>query len=203
MSVVSANLVKDLRERTGAGMMDCKKALDEAGGDMEKAVRVLREKGLAKSAKVSGRKAGEGLVAAYVHTGGKVGALVEINCETDFVARTDEYQALARDLAIQVVASNPRWIRRDQVPAAVLDTERDILRQEAKSSGKPPAVIEKMVEGRLEKFYKEACLLEQPFVREQDITVEEVIQRAITKMGEKIEIKRVTRFQLGEDLAGS
>lgn len=192
-------MVMELRAKSGAPMMECKKALEDAGSDIEKANRFLRERGLNRSVKMAGRKAGEGLVATYVHTGGKVGAIVEINCETDFVARTEEYQSLVRDLAIHTVASNPKYVDRQEVPAAEIEEEKKILLAEAKNSGRPEAVLGKIVDGRIEKYYKEVCLLEQPFVREPDVTVKELIQRFSAKVGENVQVRRFVRFQLGEE----
>lgn len=192
-------MVMELRAKSGAPMMECKKALEDGDGDIEKANRLLRERGLNRTAKMSSRKAGEGLIATYVHTGGKVGAIVEINCETDFVARTEEYQSLVRDLAIHTVASSPKYVDRKEVPEAEVEEEKKVLLAEAKNSGRPEAVLEKIVEGRIEKFYKEICLLEQPFVREPDVTVNELIQRFSAKVGENVQVRRFIRYQLGEE----
>jgi elongation factor Ts len=198
MSSVSAQQVRELRERTGAGMLDCQKALVQAGGDMDKAIQILREKGLATAQKKAGRVASQGLVASYIHAGGKIGVLIEVNCETDFVARTEEFQELVRDLAMQVAAANPRWIRREEVPEQVIASEREIYRAQAAGSGKPPQVIEKIVEGKLEKFFADTCLLEQPFIKDPDRTVQQLVTDAIAKIGENIVIRRFARFQLGE-----
>lgn len=198
MAEISAERVKELRERTGAGFMDCKRALEETGGDLEKAVVRLREKGLAAAAKKAGRTASQGLIYAYIHPGGRVGAMVEVNCETDFVARTDEFVSLAKDIAMQVAASQPRWVRREDVPAAELEREREILLAQARSENKPERVIQQMVEGRLKKFYAEWCLLEQPFIRDPNVTVGDVIRQAIAKLGENIEVRRFVRYALGE-----
>ncbi|MBE0466333.1 MAG: translation elongation factor Ts [Candidatus Desulforudis sp.] len=195
---VSAGLVKELRERTGAGMMDCKKALVETGGDLDKAVDYLREKGLAAAAKRAGRKVSEGLVESYVHGVGKIGVLVEVNCETDFVAKTDEFRTLARDVAMQVAASRPEYVGRDDVPVEVLNKEKEILRAQALNEGKPEKIVEKIVEGRVEKFFRDHCLLEQPFIKDPDITVQDVIKETITRLGENIVISRFTRYELGE-----
>lgn len=198
MSEVSATAVRDLRERTGAGMMDCKKALAEVNGDLERAIVYLREKGLAAAAKRAGRTAADGLVEAYIHAGGKIGVLIEVNCETDFVARTDDFRALVRDLAMQVAAANPRYVSREEVPAEVVEQERSIFAAQAASSGKPAAVIEKMVTGKIEKFYAEVCLLEQGYIKDADMPVSRLVSDATTKMGENIVVRRFSRFQLGE-----
>jgi elongation factor Ts len=198
MSEVSAVQVRDLREKTGAGMMDCKKALAESGGDFEKAVVFLREKGLAAAAKRSARTAGEGQVGSYIHAGGKIGVLVEVNCETDFVARTPQFQNLVKDLAMQVAAANPRFVRREDVAAAAIEGERRIYRVQANESGKPAAVIEKIVDGKVEKFFADVCLLEQPFIKEPQRTVGQLVTDAIAQLGENIVVRRFARFQLGE-----
>jgi len=195
---VSATAVRDLRERTGAGMMDCKKALSEMQGDIDKAVVYLREKGLAAAAKRAGRTAADGLVESYIHAGGKIGVLIEVNCETDFVARTDDFRSLVRDLAMQVAAANPRYVRREDVPAEVVEQERAIYVAQAESSGKPPAVIEKMVAGKVEKFFADICLLEQAFVKEPDKGVSQLVSDAVSKLGENVVVRRFARFQLGE-----
>ncbi len=200
MATVSAAMVKDLREKTGAGMMDCKKALVATEGDMEKAVDFLREKGLAAAAKKAGRIAAEGLVESYIHGNGRIGVLVEVNCETDFVAKTDEFKALARDIAMQIAASSPTCVRREEVAAADLEHEREVLRVQALNEGKPANIVEKMIVGRLEKYYKQVCLMEQPFIKDPDITIEELIKSKIAKIGENITIRRFTRYQLGEGI---
>ncbi len=197
---ITAQAVKALRERTGAGMMDCKKALQETGGDMEKAVEYLRKKGLADAAKKAGRTASEGLVHAYIHAGGRIGVLVEVNCETDFVARTDEFKGFVHNVAMHIAASNPRWLDRDSVPAEELEKEKGILAAQAAESGKPAHVIEKIVQGRLEKFLRENCLLDQAYVKDPDITVGDYVKRMIAELGENIRIRRYVRFQLGEGL---
>ncbi|MDI6907794.1 MAG: translation elongation factor Ts [Thermoanaerobacterales bacterium] len=196
---VSAKMVKELRERTGAGMMDCKKALMETG-DMEKAIDFLREKGLAAAAKKAGRAASQGLVDSYIHGAGRIGVLIEVNCETDFVAKTDDFKALVRDLAMQVAAARPEYVAREEVPAAVIEHERSILRAQALHEGKPEKIVEKMVDGRLEKFFKDNCLLEQPFIKNPDVTVQQVVTEAIAKLGENIVVRRFARFELGEGL---
>lgn len=192
------NLVKELRERTGAGMMDCKKALVETKGDLEKAITFLREKGLASAAKKAGRAANDGRVHSYIHGTGKVGVLVEVNCETDFVARTDDFVTLVNDVAMHIAAANPRYLTKEAVPAEDVEKEKAILRAQAEGSNKPAAVIEKMVEGRLSKFFEEMCLLQQKFVKDPDKTIEALVKESIAKMGENISIKRFARFQLGE-----
>ena len=195
---VSASTVKELRERTGAGMMACKKALAETGGDLQKAVDFLRQKGLAAAAKKADRAATDGAVGAYVHPGGKIGVLVEINCETDFVARTAEFQALLKDIAMQVAAANPRVVRREEVPAEELEKEKTIYRQQALDTGKPEKVIEKIVEGKIERFYSEVCLMEQSFIKDPDKNISGVINDAIARLGENIQIRRFARYHLGE-----
>ncbi|MDK2784245.1 MAG: elongation factor Ts [Bacillota bacterium] len=196
--VITAELVKALREKTGAGMMDCKRALQETDGDMEKAIEYLREKGLAAAAKRAGRTAAEGVIEAYIHLGGKLGVLVEVNCETDFVARTPEFREFARDIAMQVAAANPQYLTREDVPAEVLNKEREILRAQALNEGKPEKVVDRIVEGRLEKFYSENCLLEQPFIKDPDKKVRDLLAEKIARIGENIVIRRFVRFQLGE-----
>ncbi|MBP1723582.1 MAG: translation elongation factor Ts [Deltaproteobacteria bacterium] len=200
---VSANMVKDLREKTGAGMMDCKKALAETGGDFQKALDYLRQKGLATAAKRAGRVASEGRIGAYIHAGGKIGVMVEVNCETDFVAKTDDFQAFAKDIAMHIAASNPSYIRREEVTVEVLEREKEIYRAQARDAKKPEKVIDKIVEGKLEKFYGETCLLEQPFVKDPDLTIQDLLNGLIGKLGEKIEIRRFTRYQVGEGIAKS
>jgi elongation factor Ts len=198
MSEVNAAQVRELREKTGAGMMDCKRALAESGGDLQKAVVHLREKGLAAAAKRSARTASEGVVSSYIHAGGKIGVLIEVNCETDFVARTPEFQALVKDLAMQVAAASPRYVNREEVPATVLDSERGIYRTQAGASGKPAPVIEKIVDGKIDKFYADVCLLEQPFIKDPQRTVGQLVTDAIAHLGENVVVRRFTRFQLGE-----
>lgn len=198
MSEVGAAQVRALREQTGAGMMDCKRALSESGGDLEKAVVYLREKGLAAAAKRSARVASEGLVASYIHAGGKIGVLIELNCETDFVARTPEFQTLAKDLTMQVAAASPRWVRREEIQADTIEAERKIYRAQASGSGKPPVVIEKIVDGKLVKFFADTCLLEQPFIKDPQRTVGQLVTDTIAKIGENVVVRRFARFQLGE-----
>jgi elongation factor Ts len=195
---VSATAVKELREKTGAGMMDCKKALAECGGDLDKAVDFLRQKGLAAAAKKASRAATDGAVGAYVHPGGKIGVLVELNCETDFVARTAEFQNLLKDIAMQIAAANPRYVRSEEVPPADLEKEREIYRQQAMESGKPEKVIDKIVEGKMDRFYSEVCLLEQAFIKDPDRRVSDVLTEAVARLGENIQVKRFCRFHLGE-----
>ncbi len=201
MAQITPQMVKELRERTQAGMMDCKRALEETGGDMEKAIAYLREKGLAAAAKKAGRVAADGLVEAYIHPGGRVGVLIEVNCETDFVAKTDDFKQLVRDLAMQVAAARPQYVSRDEVPAAVLEEERRLYRAAALNEGKPERVVDKIVEGRVEKFFKEVCLLEQPFIKDPDRTVNELIQEKIASLGENITVRRFARFERGEGIA--
>lgn len=198
--MIDGSLVKELRQRTGAGIMDCKRALEETGGSLESAIDHLRKKGLAKAAKKSGRVTKEGLVGSYIHAGGKIGVLVEVNCETDFVARTDEFQGLVKDTAMQIAAASPHYLDRDKVPADVLEKEREILRTQAIESGKPEKVIDRIVEGRMEKFFSEVCLLDQPFIRDPDMTVRELLNAAISRIGENISVRRFARYQIGEPL---
>lgn len=195
---VSAQLVKELRERTGAGFSDCRAALVEAGGDIEQAINILRKKGQAAAAKKSQRTTSEGLVGCYIHAGGKIGVLVEINCESDFVARTDDFQRLCHDVAMHVAALDPRFLRREEVTQEILDREREIYGEQAKATGKPPAVIEKIVNGKMEKFYEENCLCEQHFIKDEAVTIKELVDQAIAKLGENIAIRRFSRFKVGE-----
>ncbi|MDI7246311.1 MAG: translation elongation factor Ts [Bacillota bacterium] len=197
---VTAENIKDLRERTGAGMMDCKKALAETGGDMEKAVAYLREKGLAKMHKRAGKVAAEGVVEAYIHLGGKIGVLVEVNCETDFVARTDDFRRLAKEVALQIAAGKPLFVSSEDVPRSMLENERAIYRAQALNEGKPEAVVERIVEGRLKKFYTEVCLLDQPYIREPEKTIRDLVAEVSAKTGEKVEVRRFARFELGEGI---
>ena len=190
--------VKELREKTGAGLLDCQKALDDAGGDLDRALRLLRERGLAKAAKKVSRAATDGMVGSYIHPGGKIGVLIEVNCETDFVAKTPEFQQLVRDLAMQVAASAPRYVTRDEVSAAELEGERAIYRTQAERAGKPVQVLDKIVAGQVERYYKDVCLLEQPFVKQSDRTVDEIVKEAIVRFGVNVAVRRFARFQLGE-----
>lgn len=200
MAEITAALVKELRERTGAGMMDCKKALSATDGDLEKAIDFLREKGLAAAAKKAGRVAAEGLVEAYIHGGGRIGVLVEVNCETDFVAKTDAFKELVKDIAMHIAATNPSYLKREEVPTAELEHEQAVLAEQARNEGKPEKIIEKMVAGRIEKYDKEVCLMEQPFVKDPDKTISDLITESIAKIGENISIRRFTRYQLGEGI---
>jgi elongation factor Ts len=198
--MITAQQVKELRETTCAGMMDCKKALVETNGNMEKAIDYLREKGLAAAAKKSGRIAAEGIVEAYIHAGGKIGVMIEVNCETDFVAKTPEFHSFVRDLAMQIAAANPQYLSRDEVPTSILDHEREVLRAQAINEGKPAKIIDKMVEGRVNKFYSENCLLEQAFIKDPDQSVTDVVNAQISKIGENILVRRFVRYQMGEGL---
>ncbi|MGI6678528.1 MAG: translation elongation factor Ts [Dehalobacterium sp.] len=198
--MITAAMVKELRERTSAGMMDCKKALTETGGDMDKAIEYLREKGLASAAKKAGRIAAEGLVESYIHGGGRIGVLVEVNCETDFVAKNDDFRQLCKDIAMQVAAAKPEFIRREEIAEEIIAKEKEIIRAQALNEGKPEKVVDKMVEGRIEKYYKEVCLLEQPFIKDPDMTVLDLINEKIAKIGENISVRRFARFQVAEGL---
>jgi elongation factor Ts len=198
MAQITAEMVRQLREQTGAGMMDCKRALEETGGDVDQAVAHLRERGMAAAAKKSGREAREGLIGSYIHTGGRVGALVEVNCETDFVARTDEFQKLVRDLAVQVAGLAPRWVDAEHIPAEELESKKAELAQDPATQGKPAEIREKIIDGQLKKWFKEVCLLDQPF-RDEEFDVRELITRRIATIGENIVVRRFARFQLGED----
>ncbi len=195
---VNASSIKELREKTGAGIMDCKKALSESAGNLEKAVDYLRQKGLAAAAKKMGRVAAEGLVGAYIHAGGKIGVLVELNCETDSAARTAEFQTLLKDVAMQIAAANPRYVRPEDVPTEELAREREIYRRQALDSGKPEKVVGKIVEGKMERFYSEVCLLEQAFIKDPDRKVGELIQETVARLGENIQLRRFARYHLGE-----
>ncbi len=196
---ISATMVKDLRERTGAGILDCRNALVEAKGDIEGAIEYLKKKGLSKASKKAGRATGEGLIGSYIHQGGKIGVLVEVNCETDFVAKTEDFQNLVKDIAMQIAAASPLFVKREDMPAELIEKERDVYISQVKEAGKPDHVIEKIVEGKLEKYYKDVCLLEQPFIRDQEITVKGRIDSYIAKLGENISVKRFARFKVGED----
>ena len=202
MAEVTSAMVKDLREKTGAGMMDCKKALVESSGDVDKAITWLREKGLATAGKKAGRSATEGAVGSYIHLGGKIGVLVEVNCETDFTARNEKFQALVKDIAMQIAWSNPRWLRREEVPAAELDQEKSVHRAQLREQGKPEAMLDKIIPGKIEKFYKEYCLLEQAFFRDPEgkRSVQDEINAAVAVIGENIQVRRFTRYALGEGL---
>ncbi len=197
---ITAAMVKELRERTQAGMMDCKKALIESDGNMDKAIAYLREKGLAAAAKKAGRVAAEGVVDSYIHMGGKIGVLVEVNCETDFVAKTDTFKQLAHDVSLQIAAANPLYVNKEDVPADILEKEKEILRAQALNEGKPEKIIERMVEGRIEKYYKDFCLMEQAFVKNPDVTVGSLVSDATLASGEKISIRRFVRYERGEGI---
>jgi len=198
MAEIPAALVKTLRDATGAGMMECKAALQEANGDLEEAKLILRKRGLAQAGKKTGRAMREGLIGSYLHMGGKIGVLVELNCESDFVARTEDFQTLLRELSLQVAAANPTYVRREDVPADVLERERSVYRAQMENSGKPPNVIDKIVEGKLGSFYEQVCLLDQPSIRDPKQTVNLLLQAAIAKLGENISVARFVRFKLGE-----
>ncbi len=195
---IPAQLVKELRDRTGAGFSDCKNALAESGGDIEQAINFLRKRGQAAAAKKAQRATSEGIVGSYIHAGGKIGAIVEVNCESDFVARTEDFQRLCHDLAMHVAATDPRFLRREQVTEEILDREREIFREQAKATGKPDPVIEKIVNGKMEKFYEENCLYEQHFIKDEGVTVKEMVDQLIAKIGENISIRRFARFKVGE-----
>jgi elongation factor Ts len=198
MSTITADMIKQLREKTGCGMMDCKAALNETNGNFEEAIDLLRKKGLAAVARRAGRVAAEGLVDSYIHVGGKIGVLIEVNCETDFVARSTDFQAFVKDLCMQIAASAPQYVTRDEVPDELVDHEKEIITTQAKTEGKPEKALEKIAEGRLEKFYAEVCLLDQPFIRDQKLTIKDLLGGLSAKIGENIVIRRFTRFQLGE-----
>jgi len=200
MSDISAEQVKRLRQRTGAGMMDSKKALQEAGGDMDRAVEILREKGLASAQKRAGRSATQGVIDAYIHHNNTVGVLVEVNCETDFVAKTDEFRRLARDVALHIASAMPQWVIREEVPNDILETERRIYEAEARQAGKPDNVLDRIVEGKLQGFFKTTVLVDQPFVKEPDKTIQQLIDEVSAKVGEKVAVRRFVRYKLGEDL---
>src|ERR1700719_5127779 len=195
---IPAHLVKELRERTGAGFSDCRAALVEANGSIEKAIEILRKKGQAAAAKKAQREASEGLVGSYIHAGGKIGVLVEINCESDFVARTDAFQQLSHDVAMHIAALDPRYVRREEVTSEMLEKEREIYSAQARATGKPDAVIEKIVNGKMEKFYEENCLYEQHYIKDESVTIGEMISQAIVKLGENMGIRRFVRFKVGE-----
>lgn len=197
---ISSGLVKELREKTGAGMMDCKKALTETNGDMEKAMEYLREKGIAKAAKKAGRIAAEGVVESYIHAGGRIGVLVEVNCETDFVAKTDDFKTFVKDVAMQIAAMNPKYVRSEDIPEEEVQKEREILRQQALQEGKPENIVDKMVEGRLKKHFQEICLLDQAYVKDPDKTIDQLLKETIAKLGENINIRRFVRYEMGEGL---
>lgn len=199
MTITTA-MVKELRERTGAGMMDCKNALVESDGNIEKSIELLREKGLAAAAKKAGRIAAEGLVDSYIHMGGKIGVLLEVNCETDFVANTDNFKSLVHDIAMHIAAAKPEFLSREEVPAENLEKEKEILRAQALNEGKPEKIVERMVEGRIDKYYKEVCLMDQPFVKDPDKSIKDLISDATVAIGEKISVRRFVRFERGEGI---
>jgi elongation factor Ts len=199
---ITAEQVKTLREKTGVGLMDCKEALKVSNGDMGKAVDHLREKGLAKAQKRIGRAATEGTISVYIHGGGKIATMVEVNCETDFVAKTDQFQAFAKDVAMQVTAALPVYVKREDVAEEVKEKEKEIYRKQAKESGKPDKILDKIAEGKLEKFYQETCLLEQPFIKNPDVTIKSLLDDLIAKMGENILVRRFVRYQIGETVEG-
>ena len=198
--MITAEMVRQLRERTGSGMMDCKKALVESEGDIEKAIAFLREKGLAAAAKKSGRVAAEGLVDSYIHGNGRIGVLVEVNIETDFAAANEDFKQLVKDIAMQIAATKPEYVKREEVPAGTLENEMNILRAQAKNEGKPDKIIDKMVEGRIDKFYKEICLMEQPWIKDPDKTIQQLVTEKISTIGENISVRRFARFERGEGL---
>jgi elongation factor Ts len=199
MANISAAAVKELRERTNAPMMDCKKALEEANGDMEQAIVVLRKRGIASAGKKASRSTNEGSVASYIHAGGKIGVLVEINCESDFVARTEDFKELLHDVSMHIAAADPKYVRREDVTPEDFEREKEIYRAQAAATGKPAPVVEKIVEGKMSKFYEEVCLLDQPFIKEQSVSVQQLIQQKIAKLGENITVRRFARFKVGED----
>jgi len=199
MSISTSN-ISTLRAQTGAGMLDCKRALDESNGDMEKAVEWLRKRGIAKAAKRAGKIAAEGTVASYIHAGGKVGVLVEVNSETDFVAKNDQFQDLVKDIALHIAAVSPKYVSRDEVPVELLEKEKDVYREQMKNEGKPSDIIEKIIEGKINKFYGEICLLEQPFIKDDQKTIEEILIAKTGEIGEKISVRRFARFELGEGI---
>ena len=196
---ITTQMVKELRQATGAGVLDCRKALEAAEGDFDKAVTMLREKGLAAAAKKASREAKEGLIGHYVHPGAKMAAIIEVNCETDFVARTPEFQALVKDLAMQVVASRPRWLSPEDVPAEVIEQEKAIYRKQLEEEGKPEHIMDRIIEGKLKKFYDESCLLEQPFIKNPDIKIKDMVTNAVARLGENIRIRRFARFEVGAE----
>ncbi|MBU0629392.1 MAG: translation elongation factor Ts [Candidatus Margulisbacteria bacterium] len=196
---ITVEMITQLREKTGCGMMDCKAALNETAGDFDKAIEILRKKGMAAATKRAGRSASQGLVDSYIHIGGKIGVLVEVNCETDFVAKGIDFQAFVKDICMQIAASNPQYINREDVPAEVIEREKEVLSAQTKEEGKPAAAIPKIVEGRLQKFYSEVCLMEQPFVKDPKVTVKDLLANLLAKIGEKIVVRRFVRYQLGEN----
>jgi len=198
MAEITAKMVKELRDKTGAGMMDCKKALAASDGEMEAAIKYLREQGIAAASKKAGRETSEGLIYSYIHPGDKLGVLVELNCETDFVARTDDFRNFAKDVAMQIAAADPRVVNREELTPEIVEAEKDVYRNQAKREGKPEKIIDKIIEGKIEKFYSEACLMEQPFVKDNDRTIADLVNDMIAKLGENMNIRRFTRYRLGE-----
>ncbi len=196
---IDVSLVKDLRQKTGAGIMDCKRALKETGGNIDKAIEFLRQKGLAKATKRVGRRADEGLIGSYIHAGGRIGVLVEVNCETDFVARTQEFKDLVKDISMHIAATDPQYLRREDIPEETIQKEKHILRMQALEMGKPEKVVDRIVEGRMERFFSEVCLLEQAYVKDLDVTVGDLLNSLVGKIGERIAIRRFSRYQLGEE----
>jgi elongation factor Ts len=197
---ITSETVKKLRDKTGVGMMDCKKALEETNGDFDKAVEILRKKGIEVANKRSGRTASQGTVASYIHMGGKIGVLVEVNCESDFVAKSDDFNNFVKDVSMQIAAANPDWVTREDVPVEILDKEKEILKEQALKTGKPEKVIDKIVEGKLTKFYSERCLMDQHFVKDQDKSVKQLLDELMAKTGEKCLVRRFARYQMGEDI---
>ncbi len=200
MPAVTASMVKELREKTGAGMLDCKKALEKSDGNTEKAIEFLREQGLSSAAKKAGRIAAEGIVESYIHAGGRIGVLLEVNCETDFVAKTDEFRTFVRDIAMHVAASRPEYLRREDIPQEVVEHETEIFRQQTLNEGKPEHIVDKIVAGKVDKFLREQCLLDQAFVKDPSVTIAELVQRMIAKIGENISVRRFVRYEMGEGL---
>ena len=198
--MVTAQEVKELRERTGVGMMDCKRALVDANGDMEEAIKILREKGLAAAAKKAGRIAAEGIVESYIHLNGKIGVMVEVNCETDFVAKTPDFKAFVHSIAMHIAAAKPLYVNKEEAPQAELDAEREIIRAQALNEGKPEKIVDKIVEGRISKYYKEVCLMEQQYILDTDITIAQMVNEQVVKVGEKISVRRFVRYEMGEGL---
>ena len=197
---ITTTMVKELRQATAAGVLDCRKALEVAEGDFDKAVDYLREKGLAKAAKRVDREAKDGLIVSYIHGGGRIGVLLEVNCETDFVARTDEFKGMVNDIAMQIAAMSPQYVKREDIPASVIEHEKQLYRAQALEEGKPEAVVDRIVDGRMEKFYKDTCLLEQAFIRDEERTIDDLVKEQITKTGENMVVRRFARFELGESL---
>jgi len=200
MAEITAQMVKELRDSTGAAFLDCKKALEEVSGDMDKALDILKIRGVAKASKKVGRETPEGTVASYIHAGGKIGVMVEVNCETDFVARNEEFQAFVREVAMQIAASNPQYISKEEIPELELKKEKEVMKAQVIESGKPENIVEKIVEGKLEKFFEEVCLLNQTYIRDSKVKIDDLLQALIAKIGENIKVRRFTRFQLGEPL---